>query len=272
MKPQNLHTHTTFCDGKNTPAEMARAAFAQGCGSLGFSGHAYLDFDTSWTMTPETILQYRQEVLALRQQYAGKMELFLGLEQDYFSPKPDPGQWDYLIGSVHCLKKGDTFFSVDHTRDKLAQAIRQYYGGDSLALAEDYYRLVAELPRKTGCRIIGHLDLLTKFNEDGAMIDTGHPRYRTAAREAIRQLTGQDMIFEINTGAISRGYRTVPYPAPELLREIRQAGGRVCISSDCHSVEAILFARQEALELAKACGFTEHWVLTASGFQPVPLA
>ena len=28
MKPQNLHTHTTFCDGKNTPAEMAAAAFA----------------------------------------------------------------------------------------------------------------------------------------------------------------------------------------------------------------------------------------------------
>ncbi len=271
MSRQELHTHTHYCDGKHTPAQMARAALERGCTGLGFSGHSYLAFDPGWTMTPETTRQYRQEVLALRQQYAGQMDIFLGLEQDYFSEKPDPGQWDYLIGSVHCLKKGETFFSVDNTRAQLEEAIGRLYAGDSLALAEDYYRLLADLPQKTGCRIVGHLDLLTKFNEDGTLFQTAHPRYRSAAMEAIRLLVKQDMIFEINTGAVSRGWRTAPYPAPELLREICLAGGRICFSGDCHSAETLLFGRKEAVSLAASCGFDRAWVLTAAGFQPVPL-
>ena len=32
-------------------------------------------------------------------------------------------------------------------------------------------------------------------------------------------------LLEINTGAIFRGYRTTPYPAPVLLREGREMGG-----------------------------------------------
>ncbi len=271
MRPQNLHTHTCFCDGKNTPAQMAGAAFALGCGSLGFSGHSYLAADPGWTMQPEDMAQYRQQVLALRQQYAGKMDIYLGLEQDYFSEKPDPGRWDYLIGSVHCLEKQGVFFSVDNTRALLEKAIGQLYGGDSLALAEEYYALVAGLPQKTGCQIIGHLDLLTKFNEEGSLFDTTAPRYRMAALEAVEQLARRDMIFEINSGAISRGYRTAPYPSSDLLRAVKQAGGRICLSSDSHSVDTILFGLRDSAALAQACGFQEAVVLTAEGFRPVPL-
>ena len=36
----NAHTHSTFCDGKNPPEEMIRAAEKLGFVSLGFSGHA----------------------------------------------------------------------------------------------------------------------------------------------------------------------------------------------------------------------------------------
>ena len=37
---QNLHTHTTYCDGKNTAEEMVQKAIELGFRSLGFSGHA----------------------------------------------------------------------------------------------------------------------------------------------------------------------------------------------------------------------------------------
>ena len=39
---QNLHTHTTFCDGKDTPEELVEAAIAKGFDSIGFSGHSYM--------------------------------------------------------------------------------------------------------------------------------------------------------------------------------------------------------------------------------------
>ena len=35
----NFHTHTVFCDGKDTVEHMARRAWEQGLVSLGFSGH-----------------------------------------------------------------------------------------------------------------------------------------------------------------------------------------------------------------------------------------
>ena len=41
----NYHTHTKYCDGKNTVAEMTKAAFDKGFTHLGFSGHGYTDFD-----------------------------------------------------------------------------------------------------------------------------------------------------------------------------------------------------------------------------------
>ena len=42
---RNYHTHTDFCDGQNTPEEMAEAAAKKGFTALGFSGHSYTDFD-----------------------------------------------------------------------------------------------------------------------------------------------------------------------------------------------------------------------------------
>ena len=37
----SVHTHSTFCDGKNTMAEMAAAACAAGVKHYGFSGHIH---------------------------------------------------------------------------------------------------------------------------------------------------------------------------------------------------------------------------------------
>lgn len=88
---------------------------------------------------------------------------------------------------------------------------------------------------------------------------------------ALEKLLKRDVIFEINTGAISRGYRTSPYPAPFLLRAIREKGGRVCITSDSHSARTVLFAFDAAEALARACGFRETWVLTEQGFAPQKL-
>ena len=51
---RNYHTHTDFCDGQNTPEEMAEAAAKKGFTALGFSGHSYTDFATFYCMTPET--------------------------------------------------------------------------------------------------------------------------------------------------------------------------------------------------------------------------
>ena len=55
---QNLHTHSTFCDGKNTPREMIEAAIALGFNSLGFSGHAPPAQSTDWEISKSKVEAY----------------------------------------------------------------------------------------------------------------------------------------------------------------------------------------------------------------------
>jgi histidinol-phosphatase (PHP family) len=103
------------------------------------------------------------------------------------------------------------------------------------------------------------------------MFDALDARYVRGAMEAIQCAVERDLIIEINTGAMSRGYRTEPYPSRELLKEIHMRGGRILISSDCHRTEWIDFAFEQAAELARECGFREIWEWRNGGFVEVGL-
>jgi len=268
---QNLHTHTTFCDGKNTPEELVQTAIALGMDSLGFSGHAPMSGpNVDWTMTVSDVPRYRAEVLRLREKYAGRLNILLGLERDADSPALT-GPWDYVIGSVHQIWKDSEALSVDGSKEDFVKNVERHYGGDYFAFAEDYFRRVGSIAETTGCQIVGHFDLVTKFNEGDRLFDTAHPRYINAALEALDRLARQDVIFEINTGAMSRGYRTAPYPAPALLQAMRERNVPIFITSDAHSASALLYAFPQARELARCCGFREQMVLTCRGFLPVEL-
>lgn len=273
MFPQNLHTHTVFGDGKHTPEEMALGAIRAGCRSLGFSEHSPMPPEADpdkWAMGAEREAEYRAEVLRLKKLYQDRLEIHLGLELDADSPVPrEP--YDYLIGSVHGIWKDGSCLPVDASPESFTQGVREHFSGDYYAFAAAYFRREAELAGRSRCRIVGHFDLIAKFNEGGRFFDEDDPRYRSAALEALEALMEHDVIFEINTGAISRGYRTVPYPAPFLLRAIREKGGRICIASDAHHAETVTCAFPQAAALAESCGFREAWVLTEDGFRPVGL-
>ena len=75
----------------------------------------------------------------------------------------------------------------------------------------------------------------------------------------------------MNTGAISRGYRTTPYPDPFIIKEMKRLGFGVVISSDCHQ-HAFMDCHFEAYKaLLKECGYSERYILTKDGFIPVPM-
>jgi len=69
------------------------------------------------------------------------------------------------------------------------------------------------------------------------------------------QELAQKTPFEINTGAVARGYRSSPYPAPDMLEELKKMNGMVIISSDCHAKTQIDFGLADAAEYAKSKGF-----------------
>lgn len=237
---RDYHTHTVFSDGANTPEEMVRAALEKGMTAIGFSEHSYTSFDPAPCMLPERTEAYRREIQRLKEVYAGQIRILCGIEQDCFSDTPAEG-CDYIIGSVHYVQSGDAFVAVDDTPELLLEGVERHFGGDIYLLTDAYWEAVSTVIERTGADIIGHLDLVRKFNRDGRFFDENDPRYLSAAFRAIDRLLETGKPFEINTGAISRGYQDTPYPAPVLIDYIRTRGGKFILSSDSHRAETLCY-------------------------------
>lgn len=229
----NLHTHTIYCDGKDTPEELVQRAIELGFVALGFSGHEYSVHDEDFCMTKEATREYIHEVLRLKAAYEEQITIYLGIERDYFGAI-DSVPYDYVIGSLHYVEKDGVLMTVDYTEEIMQKNVETYFGGNYRAYVERYYEIIADVVEKTGAKIVGHFDLITKFNEGNKYFDEEAQWYKNAALRALRKVAENKPIFEINTGAMARGYRSRPYPADFLLEEIDRLGCSVILSSDCH--------------------------------------
>ena len=245
MIGRDLHCHTCFCDGKNTPEEMVLAAIERGLTTIGISEHGYTAFDSSYCLSLEKTEEYKAEMRRLKEKYSDKIEVLLGIEFDALSDL-DTSDYDYVIGSAHYVRCGDKYLPVDESPSDFEQICREYFGGDYYAFAREYYRTVATLANKK-IHIVGHIDLIAKFNEGNRLFDMADPRYLAAAKGAIDALLPLNIPFEINTGAISRGHRTEPYPH----KHIKQKGGTLILSSDAHTAENLCFKFEEFEYLIK---------------------
>ncbi len=254
MKLSPYHTHTVFCDGKNTAEEMLLRAIEAGCPEYGFSGHAYTIGDEDWCMSKEGEEAYRVEILRLKEKYKDKIKVYLGIEMDSLS-KTKTEVFDYVIGSVHTLVKDGVRATVDggSFEERLGN-INKLWGADPYAFVEDYFSAVGEIYCQMKPDIIGHFDIVCKFNEKERMFDENHPRYKAAATAALDKLLAAPSVMEFNTGAVWRGYKSNFYPADFILQKIAEAKKPMLITSDSHDRDSILFGFDEAVRKLDAFG------------------
>ena len=268
MYRQNLHTHTVYCDGINTPEELVKEALCLGFDSIGFSGHSYMPWRPNVYLNPEREPLYKKDVLAVREKYKDLIDVYLGIEVEMRSMPLDLSDYDYTIGSVHFVKKGNEFLAMDRSEDYVRDLINEHFGGDGMAYAKAFYETTALLGEYGRFDIVGHFDLVTKHAENVTFFDTESKEYQNAALEALHAVAKAHNVFELNTGAIGRGYRKTPYLAPFLMKELRSLGAHLVISSDCHDKNALAVYFPEAVEYVKSFGFTELYTLTKDGFVP----
>ena len=267
---QNLHTHTTYADGIDTPEQMVQHAIAKGFGSLGFSEHSYMFFSPDWSMNEDAANTYKQEIQSLKKKYAQQLSIYTGLEVDMYS-QVDLSGYDYLIGSCHYFKFGNTYIGFDRTVNECQRIIDEYFDGNGLVFAKEYYRQLSSLCEYGDFDIIGHFDLITKNNSGNRLFDEESKDYLSAALETMEHLRGRIPFFEVNTGVIARGYRTRPYPTIKLLKAFRQMHFGAVISSDCHDGRFLDSGFEEARNILDLCGFSERYILTSTGFSAVAL-
>lgn len=268
MIKSNFHTHSTFCDGCDSVEDIVKVAIKKGFNYLGFSSHSYIEGDDTWTLKKHDFKSYVKEVLRVKEKYKADIKIFCGIEQDSIS-KQYPFKFDYIIGSMHSIEKDGKVYSLDYNVGTFKNLLENVYSNDFNALCKDYYQQIKQVAIKTNANIIGHFDLITKFVQE---LNLSLPKnYLNYAKEAVSHLLKRTKIFEINTGAMVRGYRATPYPQKEILKFIFENGGQIMINSDCHQKDFLDYGFSEAESLAKSVGFTTHVVVTNEGLKLVEI-
>ena len=250
MNYANLHTHSTYSDGKHSPREIIEEAISKNMTAIGISDHSYTLFDKAYCIKQEKNAEYIKELRALKAEYADKIDVLVGIELDGFSEGYNKADFDYVIGSCHYINFDGDYRSVDSSLDGVLLAIKELCGGDSFEFARRYFNTYSEALDAMRPDILGHIDLVAKLG----VINEDSPEYRKMALTTLVDSLSHTKIIEMNTGAISRGYRKIPYPAPFLLKEIKERGAKIILSSDSHAKETLTFYFDESIVLLRESG------------------
>lgn len=232
VKVTNFHTHCTFCDGKDAAEEMVRAAIARNFTALGFSSHSDMIAD---------LAAYRAEIARLAEAYADRIKIFCGLELELAKPLPSTStlNFNYIIGSHHFIMAANGgFFAIDNSPEELVSGIRDHYDGDAATFIKAYYAALRST-LSLDFQIVGHPDLVRKFNVKHPYFDETADWYRGELETTADAIAKSGKIVEVNTGAISRGWLNDAYPSAEFRALLRARGVRFILSSDAHAAAAI---------------------------------
>ncbi|MDP3179438.1 MAG: histidinol-phosphatase [Spirochaetaceae bacterium] len=264
MPWSNYHCHSDFCDGAGDISSYAEAALDRGFAALGLSSHAPLPFRASWCLggdeDPGALSRYRNAVDELKAAFAGELAIIAGLEVDYIPGLVGPAQpvfagFDYRIGSVHFVgsSEGGSPWRMDQTAESFASGLDEIFGGDIRALARAYYARLSAMVLYGGVDIVGHLDLVKKFNRGETYFREDEAWYRCLVERSLAIIASSGSVVEVNTSGMARGHIDEPYPSPWIIARCVQLEIPLCLSSDCRHPRDVDFAFADtALDLAWA--------------------
>ena len=202
----NYHSHSLYCDGRAGMEDFVRFALSSGFTSYGFSSHAPLPFPTAWTMEWDRMDDYVAEFRRLKEKYAGRIELYLGLEIDYLNEKSHPAierfrrlPLDYRIGSVHLLYDDEgRVVDADLSAEKFRQMVDKHFQGDVERVVRLYYERSRRMVELGGFDIVGHAD---KIHYNAAYCRPGileEPWYDRLVRDYFAEIARRGYQVEIN--------------------------------------------------------------------------
>lgn len=257
----NYHSHSLYCDGRAGMEDFIRFALSEGFTSYGFSSHAPLPFPTAWTMEWDRMDDYVAEFRRMKEKYARRIELYLGLEIDYLNEESNPSiarfrelPLDYRIGSVHMLYNDKCeVVDVDVPADVFKRIVDEQFNGDLEQVVHLYYGRLRRMLELGGFDIVGHAD---KMHYNAACYRPGlldEPWYDALVKDYFADIAARGYQVEINT----KSYHDLGtfYPNERYFPLLHELGIRVQVNSDSHYPERINSGRPEALQALKRAGY-----------------
>lgn len=251
----NFHTHSRFCDGKGEPAEYAEYALQHGFSTLGFSGHSPLPFDNNFSIRDNDYPLYCNEIRRLQQEYAGKMNIRLGLEIDFvpgvcdnFQPLIEQGELDYFLGGVHLVVNPD---DVDYLRSHPSEAgehlwfidgprqetyddgLQRVFHGDIRRGVTAFFHQTNAMIESQRPPVVVHFNKIVMHNRDRYFLESDK-WYLDLVYETLQLMHETGCIAEVNTRGIYKKRHDDYYPSRQLLRHMNELGIPVLVGTDAH--------------------------------------
>lgn len=256
------HSHTPLCKhAVGDPAEYAAVAEQRGLKGIIITCHAPLPdgLGIDHRMAPEDFGRYVDLVAAAREAFAGRVDVRLGLESDYF---PGIERWaeklharaplHHVLGSVH--------MQVTHYRAK-------YFTGDFLAYQRTYFEHLAESAETGLFDTLAHPDLVK--NEAPHAWDFG--RILPDIQRALDRIARTGVAMELNTSGLNKALPEMN-PGPRMLALIRERGIPVVIGADAHRPGRVADRYEDALRLLGEMGFNTVSLFLDRRRREVPIA
>lgn len=256
------HSHTPLCKhAVGDPTEYAAVAEQRGLKGIIITCHGPLPdgLGIDHRMSPDEFGRYVDLVASAREAFAGRVDVKLGLESDYF---PGIESWaeklharaplHHVLGSVH--------MQVTHYRAK-------YFTGDFFAYQQTYFEHLAESAETGLFDTLAHPDLV----KNEAPHEWDFARIRPNIERALDRIARTGVAMELNTSGLNKALPEMN-PGPRILEMIRDRGIPVVLGADAHRPARVADRYEDALRLLANLGFRTVSLFLDRRRKEVPIA
>lgn len=266
----DYHVHTEFSDDSDYLMEqVVRDAIAMGLDEICFTDHVDYGVKNDWDdvgkikyrrgipgepenmpITNVNYPLYYETYQKVQKLYGEKITLKLGMEfgmqahtvtqyEKLFAKYP----FDFIILSVHEVEDKE-FWTQEFQKNRTQQEYNERYYEELLYLVQHYHNY----------SVLGHMDLITRYDEAGSY---PFSKLKPMITEILECVIADGKGIEINTSSHRYGLKDLT-PSRDILRLYRKLGGRiVTIGSDSHKPEHLGAYIDEAKKELKMLGFSE---------------
>ena len=276
----DYHVHTYYSDDSEYPMEeVVKDAIFLGLEEICFTDHVDYGIKRDWDDPAGMLYRpggpgepermplahvdypaYAAEIESLRSKYRERIAIKMGMEfgmqthtipqyEKLFSSYP----FDFIILSVHQVEDKE-FWTQDFQRGRTQEEYNLRYYDEILALVQKYHNY----------SVLGHLDLISRYDEAGYF---PFEKIRPIVTKILETVIADGKGIEINTSSHRYGLSDLT-PSVDILHLYRELGGRILtIGSDSHRREHLGAYILDTMEEAKKLGFEE--IYTFEQMRPI---
>jgi histidinol-phosphatase (PHP family) len=256
------HAHTPLCHhATGQPSEYAEMAQRRGLKGIVFTCHGPLPdgISADVRMAPEEFETYVDLIARTREEFAGRVDVRLGLESDFL---PGLEKWaeqlhqraelHHVLGSVHM---------------QMGYYKRRYFREDPYEFQQLYFEHLAQAAETRLFDTLAHPDLVK--NDDPTRWD--FVRIQPHIERALDRIATAGVAMELNTSGLNKALPEMN-PGPRMLALMRQRNIPVVIGADAHRPTRVGDHYLQALELLQEAGYTEVSYFLERRRHDVPIA